>query len=390
MAAITWRNVSGPTGAAELNALAGASRQIGGAFEGLQNALVNYQKEEGRQFEQRKTDNTNQFLNALHSQFRTPEELDAAIKSGAVGALQSQFGNDINHEQVRGAADQLLATRRDQVRAGNEYSDDTRRRGERDVIDNIRSMAQQGQFDEAIANVNTNDLINNAAELEYINNLITAKDDKDYKRGQDAERNKLGWANARASQTQADASMRNSNAYWKQLDAELKSNVGIEGALTKQLENTVLNQGALGDKDANEKMIKGLTELGFKKNQIEDTIYNINKYYGNGIDIGDGQKLNLPIATIMEAAALSSDNPLALGWSRRGDDLVNTIDSFLKPNSSLYKKGLIENIANAQGLKEYATGNTQAAALLASRAAAEAREQQRIAEPVGVLGRSMR
>lgn len=134
MAAITWRNVSGPTGAAELNALAGASRQIGGAFDGLQNALVNYQKEEGRQFEQRKTDNTNQFLNALHSQYRTPEELDAAIKSGAVNQLQAQYGNEINHEQVRGAADSLLATRRDQTRAGNEYEDQIRDRADHDLM----------------------------------------------------------------------------------------------------------------------------------------------------------------------------------------------------------------------------------------------------------------
>ena len=122
MAAITWRNVSGPTGATELNAMAGASRQIGGAFDGLQNALVNYQKEEGRQFDQRKTDNTNAFLNALQSQYRTPEELDAAIKSGAVSQLQQQFGTEINHEQVRGAADNLLASRRQQGLAGMQYN----------------------------------------------------------------------------------------------------------------------------------------------------------------------------------------------------------------------------------------------------------------------------
>lgn len=122
MAAITWRNVSGPAGAAELNALAGASRQIGGAFDSLQNALVNYQKEEGRQFEQRKTDNTNAFLNALHSQYRTPEELDAAIKSGAVSQLQQQFGSEVHADQVRGAADNLLASRRQQSLAGMQYN----------------------------------------------------------------------------------------------------------------------------------------------------------------------------------------------------------------------------------------------------------------------------
>lgn len=122
MAAITWHNVSGPTGAAELNALAGASRQIGGAFDSLQNALVNFQKEEGRQFDQRKTDNTNAFLNALHSQYRTPEELDAAIKSGAVNQLQQQFGSEVHADQIRGAADNLLASRRQQGLAGMQYN----------------------------------------------------------------------------------------------------------------------------------------------------------------------------------------------------------------------------------------------------------------------------
>ena len=154
MAAITWRNVSGPTGAAELNAIAGASRQIGGAFDGLQNALVNYQKEEGRQFEQRKTDNTNQFLNALHSQYRTPEELDAAIKSGAVSQLQQQFGSEINHEQVRGAADNLLASRRDQTRAGNEYTDQIRDRADNDLMQKAMAhVAGGGKSSDVLASL---------------------------------------------------------------------------------------------------------------------------------------------------------------------------------------------------------------------------------------------
>lgn len=134
MAAITWRNVSGPTGAAELNALAGASRQIGGAFDGLQNALVNYQKEEGRQFDQRKTDNTNAFLNALHSQYRTPEELDAAMKSGAINQLQQQYSGEINHEQVRGAAEQRLTDLRQNTTAANQYDDQLRDRADSELV----------------------------------------------------------------------------------------------------------------------------------------------------------------------------------------------------------------------------------------------------------------
>ena len=134
MAAITWRNVSGPTGAAELNAIAGASRQIGGAFDGLQNSLVNYQKEEGRHFEQRKTDNTNAFLNALHSQYRTPEELDAAMKSGAINQLQQQYSGEIHSDQTRGAAEQRLTTLRQNTTAANQYEDQLRDRADSELV----------------------------------------------------------------------------------------------------------------------------------------------------------------------------------------------------------------------------------------------------------------
>lgn len=134
MAAITWRNVSGPTGAAELNAIAGASSQIGGAFDSLQNALVNYQKEEGRQFDQRKTDNTNAFLNALHSKYRTPEELDAAIKSGAVDQLQQGYGGEVHDNQIRGAAEQRLTTLRQNTTAANQFEDQLRDRADNDLM----------------------------------------------------------------------------------------------------------------------------------------------------------------------------------------------------------------------------------------------------------------
>lgn len=141
--AITWRNVSGPTGADELRVLAGASQQIGGAFEGLQRTLANYQADQGRAFERQKAENTNAFLDAL-SQYSSPEALQAAQASGEIDRLRSSFGKNIDSAATRGAADALLATRRQQALSGRQFDNQVAQDTAAPILSQIQAKALAG------------------------------------------------------------------------------------------------------------------------------------------------------------------------------------------------------------------------------------------------------
>ena len=149
--AITWRNVSGPTGADELRVLSGAANQIGGSFDVLQKALQGYQQEQGRQFRQRKDDNTLAFQQALQSTYTTPEALQAAIADGSVARLQQSFGNEVNAKELLGAAENRLSSLRQQGLAGIQYNNQVAQDAAAPILSAAQAKAYQGDLEGARA-----------------------------------------------------------------------------------------------------------------------------------------------------------------------------------------------------------------------------------------------
>lgn len=149
--AITWRNVSGPTGAEELRLLGGASGQITGAFDALQRALSGYQQEQGRQFQQRKDDNTLAFRQALQNTYTTPEALQAAIADGSVARLQASFGNELNGKEVLGAAENRLGDLRRLGLAGMQYNNQVSADAAAPILSAAQAKAYQGDLEGARA-----------------------------------------------------------------------------------------------------------------------------------------------------------------------------------------------------------------------------------------------
>lgn len=148
---ITWRNVSGPTGADELRVLSGAANQIGGSFDVLQKALQGYQQEQGRQFRQRKDDNTLAFQQALQSTYATPEALQAAIADGSVARLQQSFGNEVNAKELLGAAENRLSSLRQQGLAGIQYNNQVAQDAAAPILSAAQAKAYQGDLEGARA-----------------------------------------------------------------------------------------------------------------------------------------------------------------------------------------------------------------------------------------------
>lgn len=142
--AITWRNVGGPTGADELRILGGAANQISGSFDALQRALSGYQQEQGRQFQQRKDDNTLAFRQALQNTYRTPEALQAAIADGSVARLQAAYGNEVNAKELLGAAENRLGDLQRLGLAGMQYNNQVSADAAAPIQSRIQSLALAG------------------------------------------------------------------------------------------------------------------------------------------------------------------------------------------------------------------------------------------------------
>ena len=142
---ITWRNIENdPTrGAATLFETARRAFNDGmGNFKGI----IDSRNELNQQnWNTQKEVNTDQFLDRL-AQFKTPEELAAAQAAGDLQRLKAQFGGQIDRDAIRNAETDAASELMKRITTQNQYSDDTRRRGERDQLEVGRNFILNGDY----------------------------------------------------------------------------------------------------------------------------------------------------------------------------------------------------------------------------------------------------
>lgn len=147
MAAITWRNVSGPSEVDALRALQQAGMGISGAFGDLRGVVRDVELADKANQDVLRERNTQTFLDNLYSNYKTPEALQAAISSGEIDAQRAAFGNNINRAATRGAADTRLAAQQSQAIQSNQFQDQVRDRAEHELIQKgMAHVAQGGKF----------------------------------------------------------------------------------------------------------------------------------------------------------------------------------------------------------------------------------------------------
>lgn len=156
---ITWRNLQAPTDGGAGRILQGAAYNLNQGFNNLGDLLKERSQIQDANIETQRSNNTNAFLDQL-SQYRTPEELQTAISTGAVDQLRQQFGRNIDAGQVRGAADQRLASLQQQTVANNAFQDDATQRQQRPIADQAGQLIAQGKFSDAQALLNQHELLN--------------------------------------------------------------------------------------------------------------------------------------------------------------------------------------------------------------------------------------
>lgn len=179
---ITWRNInSQPTAAAQL--FAGADRSFEKASDIFSGLLDKNTERERRNQQTIRDNNTQAYLDQL-SQYRTPEELQAAIDTGAVDQLRLQYGRNIDRNLARGAAESQLTNLRQAITAKNTYDDAATDRAQRGDVDQIKQLIARGDFVGAEKRLGEVDLRNEASLYEALTSGKNAVEDRGFTRDQ--------------------------------------------------------------------------------------------------------------------------------------------------------------------------------------------------------------
>ena len=135
---ITWRNVDAPDlrGAASMLQL--ASNGINSGFDKLNQVLQNEQATADANWKVQRDNNTQAFLNSIN-QYRTPEEYQTALVSGALDP--GKYGAQIDQAVVRSALDGRLAILQDRAIKANQFEDQQKAREAQPIVDRLNTMA---------------------------------------------------------------------------------------------------------------------------------------------------------------------------------------------------------------------------------------------------------
>lgn len=142
--AITWRNVESNLGFRDAGMLLRTAQDsFNESTSSLADILKQYQQTNDYNYGVQKENNTNAYLDRVNS-YRTPEELEAARKSGELDQLRQQFGGLIDSSKIRGAEDARFQSLQDSLLRNNEVEDSVRTRNERGIKDELLSAIYSG------------------------------------------------------------------------------------------------------------------------------------------------------------------------------------------------------------------------------------------------------
>jgi hypothetical protein len=146
MAAITWRNVAGENLSRNVLPLMAAQDSFNKSFDMVDKALAD-RKQAQSAF------NDNKFKDYLAS-FKTPDELQSAIDSGAVDQFRQQFGTQMDQNLARTGAQTALTTERDQANTAAAFQKQVQDRQAKPIFDAYKTAAlnkDQATMDRLVA-----------------------------------------------------------------------------------------------------------------------------------------------------------------------------------------------------------------------------------------------
>lgn len=334
---ITWHNVGAPDlrGAASMLQL--ASNGFNSGFDKLNQVLQNEQATAEANWKVQRDNNTQAFLNSIN-QYRTPEEYQAALTSGALDP--SKFGAQIDQAAARSALDGRLAILQDRAVKAGQFEDQQKAREAKPIVDQLGMMALSDDKDvrasakAALAPYMEAGMLPNGAELagkiRMADRQNTEWDQADTKFVREGEKHssdmltdkarrgligaQTGQANAAADHYRSESSSATAS-----LKAQLAASKAEKAAAEELIKNSPLDAGTM-DTGAGQKAFEAeLGKLGLPKAQLDNIRKEYVKQFSNGIVLTtkDGSKINvpLPVSTALAAVKGTEDDWIRANWA---------------------------------------------------------------------------
>lgn len=341
---ITWQSIARPDFDSVNKGLLQTAALFNSAVDGFKDPLKEANATVQQNWNQGKENNTNALLNKFAG-FKTAEEAQAALESGALAEMLGGYGAQVDGSVVRAAQQNLVSTLQKKAVEADTYQQAQLAAAERDGIGQAQALINKGNYD------GLNEFLNTAG-LSSPTQAILLSDAEKHKAFKDkAEQDKQKFANEllngeseRNYRVASIAAQQDGNNVQRlQILAENeKEERKLEEARRKehaaQLKEDKLSQqkkglygsGSLDTAEGRASFIKIMKEdLLMPDNAIEDVIdqfYDkfkggVRKYTVTGKDGKTRiESLPIPVNTAVESVAA---NPDRLGngsfWSRRGD-----------------------------------------------------------------------
>lgn len=341
---ITWQSIARPDFDSVNKGLLQTAALFNSAVEGFKDPLKEANATVQQNWNQGKENNTNALLNKFAG-FKTAEEAQAALDSGAIAEMLGGFGAQVNGDAVRAAQQNLVSNLQKKAIEADTYQQAQLAAAERERIGQAQALINKGNYDGLNEFLNTaglssptqaillsdaekhkafrdkaeqdkqkfaNELLNGESERNYRLASIAAQQD-----GNNVQRLQILAENKKEERKLEDARRKEHAAQLKE-DKISQQKKGLYGA------------GSLDTTEGRASFIKIMREdLLMPDNAIEDVIdqfYDkfkggVRKYSVKGKDGKTRiESLPIPVNTAVESVAA---NPDILGngsfWSRRGD-----------------------------------------------------------------------
>jgi hypothetical protein len=212
---------------------------MNGAFDGLQGQITKSEDIQAKNDVAIKNNNTQDYLNKLAELGKTPDDLQHAIDTGAIAQLKASYGNAINHDQVRGAAETLLSQRYQQVKQGVDFKNAMLDEKTAPIMDKFKSAYLAGNMDLAnqyrqqyadVGGKHSSDLESFARTTGH-ENLVWDEEKKQWSRNQAmheanvthmANQDRIGFANVDVARRNADTNAEQVKLQGKSLNMQLQ------------------------------------------------------------------------------------------------------------------------------------------------------------------------
>jgi hypothetical protein len=396
---ITWHNVNGIDLTNVANITNAAQRSLGGAFSGLQDVIKTREATDAANMVQTVKNNTNSYLDQVAQLGSTPAALKQAIDTGALEKLRSSFGPAIDQAATRGAAENLLAKRYEQVSAADKFADTQLTRTERPIHNTILTKAFSGDMKGAMDLAAQNPNLLTSPELqrtlsEYQQTLKNqGREDTRFK--WDGEKQK--WAGDKAAKDLqvADANIANQAA--QASNARTMTQATIENMATnredrvtarldRQLENTqgklaknmgannVYSSGTSDSQDGVETISKYINSTFKDPTQADSLRSAVAKLQGEKyvlrdeqgkavIDKETGKPMTVAVPT---SVMLDAINNTTSNWHTFSSNRGNTMKKYIEDRMLLDPKIMVDATqamtANQGALQDYARARQASAA----------------------------